>query len=85
MGSSRSKIQISRFIPWIAANACPRYSVLINQYYSIKDDLGNTPSSAAAKTLKDTYANDVVNEKICRRWFSAGGFKKDDFSLKDER
>ncbi|KAM3179438.1 hypothetical protein ACTXT7_000553 [Hymenolepis weldensis] len=46
---------------------------------------GNTPSSAAAKTLKDTYANDVVNEKTCRRWFSAGGFKKDDFSLKDER
>ncbi|KAM3172467.1 hypothetical protein ACTXT7_014472 [Hymenolepis weldensis] len=41
--------------------------------------------SAAAKTLKDTYANDVVNEKTCRRWFSAGGFKKDDFSLKDER
>ncbi|KAM3182063.1 hypothetical protein ACTXT7_013153 [Hymenolepis weldensis] len=47
----------------------------------------NTPSSvaAAAKTLKDTYGNDVVNEKTCRRWLSAGGFKKDDFSLKDER
>ncbi|KAM3172289.1 hypothetical protein ACTXT7_014840 [Hymenolepis weldensis] len=29
------------------------------------------------------HANDV-NEKIWRRWFSAGGFKKDDFSLKDE-
>ncbi|VUZ46597.1 unnamed protein product [Hymenolepis diminuta] len=45
---------------------------------------GNAPSSAA-KTLKDTYGNDVVKEKTCRRWFSAGGFKKDDFSLKDER
>ncbi|KAM3185100.1 hypothetical protein ACTXT7_007056 [Hymenolepis weldensis] len=45
---------------------------------------GNTPSSAA-KTLKNTYGNDVVNEKTYRRWFSAGGFKKDDFSLKDER
>ncbi|KAM3185002.1 hypothetical protein ACTXT7_007250 [Hymenolepis weldensis] len=43
---------------------------------------GNTPSSAAT-TLKDTYGNDVVNEKTCRRWFSSGGFKKDDFSLKD--
>lgn len=42
---------------------------------------GNTASSAA-KTLKDTYGNDVVNEKTCRRWFSR--FKKDDFSLKDE-
>ncbi|KAM3186264.1 hypothetical protein ACTXT7_004661 [Hymenolepis weldensis] len=45
----------------------------------------NTPSSEAAKTLKDTYGNDVVNEKTCRKWFSAGGFKKDDFSLKNER
>ncbi|VUZ46934.1 unnamed protein product, partial [Hymenolepis diminuta] len=44
---------------------------------------GNTASSAA-NTLKDTYGNDVVSEKTCRRWFSAGGFKKDDFSLKDE-
>ncbi|VUZ45547.1 unnamed protein product [Hymenolepis diminuta] len=44
---------------------------------------GNTASSAA-KTLKDTHRNDVVNEKICRRWFSAGDFKKDDFSLKDK-
>ncbi|VUZ56094.1 unnamed protein product [Hymenolepis diminuta] len=44
---------------------------------------GNTAGSAA-KTLKDTYANNVVNEKTCRRWFSAGGFKKDDFSLRDE-
>ncbi|KAM3173729.1 hypothetical protein ACTXT7_011990 [Hymenolepis weldensis] len=26
-----------------------------------------------------------MNEKTCRGWFSAGGFKKDDFSLKDER
>ncbi|VUZ50429.1 unnamed protein product, partial [Hymenolepis diminuta] len=25
-----------------------------------------------------------VNEKTCRGWFSAGGFKKDDFSQKDE-
>ncbi|KAM3173276.1 hypothetical protein ACTXT7_012830 [Hymenolepis weldensis] len=36
------------------------------------------------KTLKDTYGSDVVNEKTCRRWFSAGGLKKDDFNLKDE-
>ncbi|KAM3184548.1 hypothetical protein ACTXT7_008127 [Hymenolepis weldensis] len=42
-------------------------------------------SSAAAKTLRDTYGNDVVNENTCRRWFSAGGFKRDDSSLKDER
>ncbi|VUZ51824.1 unnamed protein product, partial [Hymenolepis diminuta] len=39
---------------------------------------------STAKTLKDTFGNDVVNEKTCRRWFSVGGFKKDDFSLKDE-
>ncbi|VUZ55766.1 unnamed protein product [Hymenolepis diminuta] len=45
---------------------------------------GNTTSSAV-ETLKDTYANDVVNEKTCKRWFSAGGFKEDGFSLKDER
>ncbi|VUZ43445.1 unnamed protein product [Hymenolepis diminuta] len=45
---------------------------------------GNTASSAA-KTLKHTYGNDAVNEKTYRRWFSAGGFKKDDFSLKNER
>ncbi|VUZ56428.1 unnamed protein product, partial [Hymenolepis diminuta] len=32
---------------------------------------------------KSTHGNDVVNEKTCRRWFSAYGFKKDDFSLKD--
>ncbi|VUZ54812.1 unnamed protein product [Hymenolepis diminuta] len=44
---------------------------------------GNTASSVA-KILKDTYGNDVVKEKTSRRWFSAGGFKKDDFSLKDE-
>ncbi|KAM3173204.1 hypothetical protein ACTXT7_012972 [Hymenolepis weldensis] len=43
---------------------------------------GNTTSSVA-KTLKDTYGNDFVNEKTCRRWSSAGGFKKDAFSLKD--
>ncbi|KAM3187385.1 hypothetical protein ACTXT7_002421 [Hymenolepis weldensis] len=46
---------------------------------------GDTASSAAAKTVKDTYGNDVVNEKTCRKWFSAGGFEKDDFGLKDER
>ncbi|VUZ52650.1 unnamed protein product, partial [Hymenolepis diminuta] len=45
---------------------------------------GNT-ASLVAKTLQDTHGNNVVNEKICRRCFSAGGFKKDDFSLKDER
>ncbi|KAM3181436.1 hypothetical protein ACTXT7_014385 [Hymenolepis weldensis] len=46
---------------------------------------GSMASSAAAeaKTLKDTCANDVVNEKTCRRWFSS--FKKDDFSQKDEK
>ncbi|VUZ53011.1 unnamed protein product [Hymenolepis diminuta] len=44
---------------------------------------GNTASSAA-KTLKDTFGNDVVNEKTCRRRFSAGDFKKDDFGLKDK-
>ncbi|KAM3186419.1 hypothetical protein ACTXT7_004354 [Hymenolepis weldensis] len=43
----------------------------------------NTASSAA-KTLKDAYGNDVMNEKTYRRWFSAGDFKKGDFSLKDE-
>ncbi|VUZ50120.1 unnamed protein product [Hymenolepis diminuta] len=44
---------------------------------------GNTPSSAA-KTLKDTYEDDVANEKTCRRWFSPSLFKKDDFRLKDK-
>ncbi|VUZ51289.1 unnamed protein product [Hymenolepis diminuta] len=44
---------------------------------------GNTASSAA-KILKDTYGNDIVYEKTSRRWFSAGGFKKNDSSLKDE-
>ncbi|VUZ47292.1 unnamed protein product [Hymenolepis diminuta] len=39
--------------------------------------------SSAVKTFKDTFENDVVNEKTCKRWFSVGGFKKDDFSLKD--
>ncbi|VUZ49070.1 unnamed protein product, partial [Hymenolepis diminuta] len=38
----------------------------------------------AAKTLKHTYANDVENEKTCRRWFSLSRFKQDDFDLKDE-
>ncbi|KAM3188174.1 hypothetical protein ACTXT7_000838 [Hymenolepis weldensis] len=48
------------------------------------DNYRNTENSAA-KTLKDTYGNDIVNEKTYRRWFSSGGLKKDDFSLKDER
>ncbi|VUZ56057.1 unnamed protein product, partial [Hymenolepis diminuta] len=34
---------------------------------------------------KNTYGNDVVNKNTYRWWFSAGGFKKDEFSLKDER
>ncbi|VDL19060.1 unnamed protein product [Hymenolepis diminuta] len=56
-----------------------------------REDYGNTSSSAAteaaaaAETLKDTYGNDVVNEKTRRRWFSTGDFEKDDLSLKDER
>ncbi|VUZ51495.1 unnamed protein product, partial [Hymenolepis diminuta] len=34
----------------------------------------------------DTYGNDVVNEETCRRWFlPSARFKRDDFSLKDER
>ncbi|VUZ53784.1 unnamed protein product, partial [Hymenolepis diminuta] len=37
-----------------------------------------------SKTLKDTCGNDAVNEKTWRKWFSAGAFEKDDFSLKDE-
>ncbi|VUZ57756.1 unnamed protein product, partial [Hymenolepis diminuta] len=41
-------------------------------------------ASSAAKTLKNTYGNDVVNEKICRRRLSAGAVMQDDFSLKDE-
>ncbi|VUZ48992.1 unnamed protein product [Hymenolepis diminuta] len=48
---------------------------------------GNTASSVAqlsSSSSKDNYGNDVVNKKTCRRWFSAGDFKKDDFSLKDE-
>ncbi|VUZ45274.1 unnamed protein product, partial [Hymenolepis diminuta] len=52
--------------------------ILVFEFYQ-----GNTASSAP-KTLNDTCGNDVVNEKTCRRWFSAGGFKKDDFSLKNE-
>ncbi|VUZ56928.1 unnamed protein product, partial [Hymenolepis diminuta] len=43
-----------------------------------------TTASPAAKTLKDTYANDDVNKKTCKRWFLPSRFKKDDFSLKDE-
>ncbi|VUZ42035.1 unnamed protein product [Hymenolepis diminuta] len=45
---------------------------------------GNTTSSVA-KTLKGTYVNDVVKEKICKKWFSLSRFKRNDFSLKDER
>ncbi|VUZ44137.1 unnamed protein product [Hymenolepis diminuta] len=45
---------------------------------------GNTAGSAA-NTLKETYTNDVVDEKTSRKCFSASGFKKDDFSLKDKR
>ncbi|VUZ39365.1 unnamed protein product [Hymenolepis diminuta] len=44
---------------------------------------GNRASSAA-KTLKDTCGNDVVDKETCRRWFSPSRFKKDDFRLKDE-
>ncbi|VUZ55407.1 unnamed protein product [Hymenolepis diminuta] len=44
---------------------------------------GNTANSAP-ETLKDNYGNDVMNKKTCRRWFSTGGFKKGDFSLKDD-
>ncbi|VUZ40160.1 unnamed protein product [Hymenolepis diminuta] len=43
----------------------------------------NTAGSAA-KTLKDTYGNDVGNEKICRSWFSPSPLEKDDFNPKDE-
>ncbi|KAM3179583.1 hypothetical protein ACTXT7_000318 [Hymenolepis weldensis] len=50
-----------------------------------KGKASSEASAAAAKTFKDTYGNDAVNEKTWRRWFSAGGFKNDDFSLKDER
>ncbi|VUZ54248.1 unnamed protein product [Hymenolepis diminuta] len=45
---------------------------------------GGTPSSVA-KTLKDTYGNNVVNKETCRGWFSPSRLKKDDFSLKDEQ
>ncbi|KAM3175514.1 hypothetical protein ACTXT7_008360 [Hymenolepis weldensis] len=44
--------------------------------------LQNSPQSTFDDTV--TYGNDVLNEKTCRMWFSAGGFKKDHFSLKDE-
>ncbi|VUZ54300.1 unnamed protein product [Hymenolepis diminuta] len=43
-----------------------------------------TTTTSVAKTLKDIYGNDVVNEKTYRGWLFAGGFKRDDFSLKDE-
>ncbi|VUZ43601.1 unnamed protein product [Hymenolepis diminuta] len=36
---------------------------------------GNTARSAA-KALNDTYGNDIVNEKTCRKWFSR--FKRSD-------
>ncbi|KAM3183773.1 hypothetical protein ACTXT7_009708 [Hymenolepis weldensis] len=51
--------------------------MLIDDYVII---IGNTVSSAA-KTLKNTYGNNVVNEKNLQKVV----FKKDDFSLKDER
>ncbi|VUZ40301.1 unnamed protein product [Hymenolepis diminuta] len=44
---------------------------------------GNTTSSAA-KTLKNTLGSDAVNQKTCRRWFTAVAFKKNDFSLRNE-
>ncbi|VUZ50138.1 unnamed protein product [Hymenolepis diminuta] len=50
--------------------------ILLSEFHQ-----GNAPSSAA-KALKPTYGNDVVNKNTCRKWFSR--FKKDDFSLKDE-
>ncbi|KAM3171990.1 hypothetical protein ACTXT7_015474 [Hymenolepis weldensis] len=52
------------------------------RYHAARENSRNTASSAAT-TLKDTYGNDVVNKKTCRRWFSR--FRKDDFSLKDKR
>ncbi|KAM3176859.1 hypothetical protein ACTXT7_005667 [Hymenolepis weldensis] len=58
---------------------------LMTSYGGLDSKGKATSAAAAAKTLKDTYANDVVNGKTCRRWFSAGGFEKDDLSLKDER
>ncbi|KAM3183188.1 hypothetical protein ACTXT7_010834 [Hymenolepis weldensis] len=61
----------------------PDYLYSIKAFIKSGDDR-NTASSAAAKILKDTYGSDVVNEKICRRWFSASDFKKDDSRLKDE-
>ncbi|KAM3186491.1 hypothetical protein ACTXT7_004209 [Hymenolepis weldensis] len=51
-------------------------------YDSLSYKRGGNTASSSAKTLKDTYANEVVNEKTWRKWFSAGDFKKDDFSLK---
>ncbi|VUZ46540.1 unnamed protein product, partial [Hymenolepis diminuta] len=52
--------------------------ILLSEFHK-----GNTASSAV-KTLKGTCGNDVVNKKTFRRRSSAGGFKKEDFSLKDD-
>ena len=43
---------------------------------------GSTVSSAA-KSLQNTYGNNVISVKTCRRWFSR--FKKNDFTLKDDQ
>ncbi|KAM3171906.1 hypothetical protein ACTXT7_015626 [Hymenolepis weldensis] len=45
-----------------------KYHFFAFSYLRIRlcDNSRNTLSSAAVKTLKDTYANDVVNEKTCR-------------------
>ena len=40
-------------------------------------------ASLAAKSLQNTYGNNVISVKTCRRWFSH--FKKNDFTLKDEQ
>ncbi|KAM3181256.1 hypothetical protein ACTXT7_014727 [Hymenolepis weldensis] len=79
---SRMRLQ-NTFPPPMSSGASASFNVLgiFSDNYSL---MKGRASSAAAKTLKDTYANDVVNEKIWRRWFSAGGFKKDEFGLKDE-
>ncbi|KAM3177173.1 hypothetical protein ACTXT7_005035 [Hymenolepis weldensis] len=42
----------------------------------LSDNYQNTASSAAENTPKDTYGNDIINEKTCRKWFSSGGFKR---------
>ncbi|KAM3180545.1 hypothetical protein ACTXT7_016069 [Hymenolepis weldensis] len=43
---------------------------------------GNTPSSSAGKTLKDTYANDVVNERPAEGGFLQRNEKTQRQSLK---